>query len=179
MGAAAAWQLAARGLRVTGFDTRRLPHADGSTHGGSRVIRETAFEHPRYVPLVRRAYDLWAGLEAGFSRPLLISAGALYAGVPQATVVVGSRRSAVEHGVACEELTAAQIRERWPVFAPSDGMVGLLEPRGGILRPEACLGAMLAAAERAGAGLVTGEPMLEWGASASGAWIRTASGRHE
>lgn len=178
-GAAAAWQLAARGLRVVAFDARRPPHASGSTHGGSRVIRETAFEHPRYVPIVRRAYQMWAELEAGAARRLLIPSGALYAGVPEASVVVGSRRSALEHGVRCEELTADELRARWPVFCPSEGMVGLLEPGGGVLRPEACLDALLAAASRAGAALHLDDPVLEWGSGSGGAWVRTAAGRFD
>lgn len=178
MGSAAAWQLAARGLRVCGFDTHRPPHAGGSSHGGSRVIRETAFEHPRYVPIVRRAWELWTALAPTSGAPLLIPTGALYAGVPNASVVTGSRVSAREHDVPCEELTAADIRRRWPVFGPSDGMVGLLEHRAGVLRPEACVGAMLAAAGRAGADLRLGESVVEWGTEGDGVWVRTHAGRY-
>jgi sarcosine oxidase len=180
MGSAAAWQLARRGISVKGFDALQPPHALGSTHGGSRVIRETAFEHPRYVPVVRRAYDLWGELGAVSreSRPLLIPTGALYAGVPTASVVSGSRRSAVEHSVPCEELDAAGIRSRWPVFSPDDGMVGLLEHRGGILDPETCVRAMLDAATAEGADLHTGEGILEWGEEEGGVWVRTLNGRY-
>ncbi len=176
-GAATTWQLAARGLRVLAFDARRPPHSLGSTHGGSRVIRETAFEHPRYVPIVRRAYELWEQLERATRRTLFIPSGALYAGVPQASVVVGSRKSAHEHGVGCENLSAGALRARWPIFAMREDMVGLLEPGAGVLRPEACVGALLEAATGAGATLRLGEPVLEWGASSDGAWVRTASGR--
>ncbi|HEY2805974.1 MAG TPA: N-methyl-L-tryptophan oxidase [Gemmatimonadales bacterium] len=179
VGAAAAWQLAGRGLRVRAFDARRPPHSAGSTHGGSRVIRETAFEHPRYVPLVRRGYQLWADLAARAGRQLLSPSGALYAGVPQASVVAGSRQSAQAHGVACEELTAAQLRARWPVFACADGMIGLFEPGGGILRPESCIRALLDAAEGEGASLHFDEPMLEWGVAGNAAWIRTCTARYE
>ncbi len=180
MGSACAWQLTGRGLHVIAFDTLRPPHNVGSSHGGSRVIRETAFEHPRYVPLVRRAYELWDTLgAAGDARSLFIPTGALYAGVPQASVVTGSRRSAREHGVPCDELTAGEIRSRWPVFGPEDGMVGLFEHRAGVLRPEACVSAMLAAAASSGAQLHPGEGILEWGASDGGAWVRTTAGRYE
>ena len=179
MGAAAAWQCARRGLRVLGLDRYRPPHTFGSSHGGTRVIRETAFEHPRYVPLVRHAWELWDALGAEVGRTdLLIPSGALYAGVPQASVVTGSRLSAVEHAVPCDELDAAQIRRRWPVFAPDDGMVGLFERRAGVLRPEYCVEALLTAAGRAGAQLQVDEPVLEWGTEGDGVWVRTPRGRH-
>jgi sarcosine oxidase len=162
MGSAAAWQLASRGLRVVGLDRYHPPHTLGSSHGGSRVIREMAFEHPRYVPLVRRAYELWAELEAAPGRVLRIPTGALYLGAPSSSVVSGSRASAVEHGIPSEELDAAAVRARWPQFRPDPGMVGLLEHRAGVLRPEACVEAMLAAAARSGATLHFDEPLTGW-----------------
>jgi glycine/D-amino acid oxidase-like deaminating enzyme len=57
MGACALAELARRGKRVLGVDRFAPPHDLGSSHGGSRVIRLSYFEHPDYVPLLRRAYD--------------------------------------------------------------------------------------------------------------------------
>jgi sarcosine oxidase len=177
-GGAAAWQCAQRGLTVLGLDRFRPPHELASHHGASRIIRETAFEHPLYVPLVRRAYELWSALGSAAPRQdLLIPTGALYAGVPQASVVTGSRRSAREHGVPCDELTAAGIRSRWPVFAVDDGMVGVFEHRAGILRPEACIEALLSAAHSLGAELRYEEPMTGWGVERGGVWVETKQGR--
>ena len=31
----------------------------GSSHGVHRIIRLAYFEHPSYVPILRRAYALW------------------------------------------------------------------------------------------------------------------------
>ena len=39
-------------------------HDRGSSHGETRIIRLAYFEHPSYVPLVRRAYALWRELES-------------------------------------------------------------------------------------------------------------------
>ena len=173
MGSAAAWQCAARGLRVLGLDRFAPPHAFGSHHGDSRVIRETSFEHPRYVPLVRRAWQHWRAL----GDELLIPSGVLYAGVSGSSVVHGSKKSAVEYGVACEELDAAEIRRRWPAFAPEDGMVGLFERQGGVLRPERCVRAMLEAARSRGAELRMGEAVGSWGTGPYGIWVETDRGR--
>ena len=58
MGSAAAWQLARRGQRVLVLERYDIPHAHGSSHGISRIIRLPYYENPAYVPLLRRAYEL-------------------------------------------------------------------------------------------------------------------------
>ncbi len=63
MGSAAAQHLAARGKRVLGIEQFTSPHDKGSSHGGSRMIRQAYFESPDYIPLVLRAYELWRKVE--------------------------------------------------------------------------------------------------------------------
>ena len=64
MGSASAFHLARRGQRVLGLEQFDLLHELGSSHGLTRIIRLAYHEHPSYVPLLRRAYELWHGLEA-------------------------------------------------------------------------------------------------------------------
>ena len=174
MGSAAAWQLSLRGFSVLLLDRWHPPHAEGSSHGGSRVIREMAFEHPRYVPLVRRAYQLWDQLDA-VPRGLLIPTGALYLGPDHSSAVAGSRASALAHGVPAEELTAAGIRERWAPFRPAAHEVGLFERRAGVLVPEACIQAMLDAAAPARVTQAFGESLRDWSALGGGVEVRTTA----
>src|SRR4029077_14910830 len=94
MGSAIARALARRGRTVVGLDRFTPPHGLGSSHGRSRIIREAYFEHPAYVPLVQRAYTLWAELEAESGRTLLRRTGGLMAGPPEGLLVAGARRSA-------------------------------------------------------------------------------------
>lgn len=178
MGSAAAWRLAARGARVMAIDRWTPPHAHGSTHGRSRIIREAYFEHPCYVPLVRRAYELWAELERASGRMLLRRTGGLMVGPPDGVLVSGAKRSAVEHALAHEELDAAEIRRRFPGFAPAPGMVGILEPRAGALFPEMCVQTMLDAARRHGAVLRTGELVTRWHAEGGRVTVTTDRGIH-
>ena len=77
MGSAALYHLAARGSRVVGVDRYAPPHVLGSTHGRSRIIREAYYEHPSYVPLIRRAYANWAALEERTGTPLFLRTGGL------------------------------------------------------------------------------------------------------
>src|SRR6516165_3289332 len=104
MGSAAAFHLARRGRRVLGLDQFPPAHARGSSHGHTRIIRTAYYEHPGYVPLVRRAFDLWYDLEQLAGRPLLIPADCLGLGPPNGEVVTGVQRSAAEHGLTIETL---------------------------------------------------------------------------
>src|ERR1700704_5275571 len=63
VGSAAAFHLARRGARVLGLDRFPGGHGRGSSHGPTPTIRQAYFEHADYVPLLRRAYELWAELE--------------------------------------------------------------------------------------------------------------------
>ena len=108
MGSAALWQLAQRGLRVIGVDRFSPPHAGGSTHGHTRIIREAYFEHPLYVPLVQRAYAMWDALERSSGVELFRKTGGLMLGPETGPLVAGALRSAREHGLEYE-LADAQI----------------------------------------------------------------------
>src|SRR6266702_1422289 len=96
MGSAVACHLARRGKRILGLDRFAPPHAFGSSHGQTRIIREAYFEHPVYVPLVQRAYQLWRELEGAAGRRLLLPTGGLMIGREDGVLVRGARRSAEE-----------------------------------------------------------------------------------
>src|SRR5688500_4966830 len=162
MGSAAVRELARRGLRVLGLDRYAPPHAHGSTHGRTRIIREAYFEHPAYVPLVQRADRLWAELEREVGERLFVRTGGLMIGPERGALISGARASAEQHGLPYELLASADVRRRFPALAPEPGTMALHEPRAGVLFPEACVRALLACAARDGAVLRTAEPMLTW-----------------
>lgn len=177
MGSMAALELARRGHRVVGFDRFRPPHDQGSSHGKSRIIREAYFEHPQYVPLVQRAYQLWQALERDAGEELYRPTGGLMIGPPDGALVAGARRSARTHALPCEELSAGAARERYPAFRLSPHEVALFEPRAGVLFPERAIGAALRLAGQAGAELHFEEPIEEW-IERGEIGVRTARGRY-
>jgi sarcosine oxidase len=177
MGSAALCHLAERGVRAIGLDRFNPPHALGSTHGLSRIIRESYYEHPRYVPLVQRAYELWADLERRAARRLFHQTGGLMIGDPDSVLVSGALRSAREHDLPHELLSSVATHARFPAFTLPDSMVGFFEPRAGVLDPEACVDAHLRLAEAAGAELHPNERVLEW--TPSGARVRVTTDRGE
>lgn len=178
MGSAAAYHLARCGQKVLGFDRFRPPHDRGSSHGATRIIREAYFEHPAYVPLVQRAYELWSELEQRSGAVLQRRTGGLMIGREASDVVQGALRSAREHGLAHELIAAAEIRRRFPALCPDDDMVGVLEPRAGILFPERCVAAHLTLAREAGAELRFDEPVLRWEAARDGVRVLTPRGEY-
>ena len=174
MGSATAYQLARRRSRsVVAFDQLTPPHAAGSTHGESRIIREAYFEHPLYVPIVQRSYECWNELEAESGEQMLFQTGGVLMGPERGALVSGSRLSADRHGLDYELLTPKEIRKRFPVFNPDDKTVGLYEPRAGFLLPEKCVQAHLQLAAELGAELHFDEPVVEWKPDGDGVRIKT------
>jgi sarcosine oxidase len=151
MGSAAAAHLAARGQRVLGLERYGPAHDRGSSHGGSRIIRQAYFEDPAYVPLLRRSYELFEQLEADTSRDLLTITGGLYLGRPETPTVAGSLAAAREWDLPHEVLDPAEIRRRFPTMTPAGDEVGLYEAVAGLVRPEATVSAHVEVAARRGA----------------------------
>ena len=176
MGSAAAYHCARRGLRVAAFDRWRPPHTLGSSHGGSRIIRRAYHEAPQYVPLVDRAFDLWADLESESGRSLYRETGCLTLGPAHGEIVAGARRSAEQYHIPHDALDQAGIQRRFPAFRVPDGSAGIFEPRAGVLDPEACVAAHLDSAARAGADLHFDEPVDKWRADGEGFQLHTPAG---
>ena len=179
MGSAALFHLAQRGVRVIGFDRYAPPHTLGSTHGLSRIIRESYYEHPHYVPLVQRAYELWSDLERRAARRLFHQTGGLMIGEESGVLVSGALRSAREHELPHELLSASEVHRRFPGFVLPSEMSGFFEPRAGILDPEACVEAHLRLAIEAGAEVHGNEPVLDWSASGGRIRVVTKSGEYD
>lgn len=173
MGSAAAYQLARRGRRVLGLDRYAPVHNQGSSHGGSRITRQAYFEDPAYVPLVRRANELWPEIEAGSGRRIRYTTGGVMIGRPGSRTVAGSLASARQWGLTHELLDAAEIRRRFPTMRPADDDIALYEADAGLLVPEAAVAAHLLLAARAGAELHHEEPVTRWETDGGGVRVYT------
>ena len=179
MGSSTVYHLARRGVRVLGLEKFESRHDRGSSHGDSRIIRETYFEHPLYVPLVQRAHELWRDLEAASGRPLMTINGGLMIGPPDGSVVAGTLRSAREHGLPHEVLTPQQVKKRYRPFEIPGDAVAVFDPRAGYLDPEGCTQAHLDLATAAGAETRYCESVTSWTASDDDVGVVTTVGRYE
>jgi sarcosine oxidase len=173
-GSAAARALAERGARVIGLERFGRAHDLGSSGGRTRIIRVAYFEHPSYVPLVLEAWQAWADIETATGRKILEPTGGLYAGPPDSQVFQGSLRTSRQHGLPHVVLTAPDLRRRFPQFRIDDETSGLYEERAGLLRTVPAIEAQLSLAERAGADLRFGTPVIAWEATPSGVTVHTA-----
>jgi sarcosine oxidase len=151
MGSSTAAHAARRGRRVLGLEQFARGHALGASSGRSRIIRKAYFEHPAYVPLLVRAYELWHELERSTGTRVLDLVGLLLVGAPESATLTGALRSAREHDLPLDTLTSADIRARFPGATPRADEIGLFERDAGMVFPEAAVAAHLAVAEAAGA----------------------------
>lgn len=175
MGSTAAYQLAKRGQRVLGLEQFGPAHDQGSSHGGSRIIRQSYFEDPAYVPLLLRAYELWDEIERESGEEILTVTGGLMMGPPDSLTVSGSIESSKQWNLAYEVLEAADIRRRFPVFNPSPNSIALYEEKAGFVRPELSVYTHLLHAEKYGAVLRFFESVQSWEAHPSGEGVRVVT----
>lgn len=162
MGSATLYHLARRGYRVLGIEQFGIPHDHGSSHGLTRIIRLAYFEHPSYVPLLRRAYALWRELGDAAGEPLLHTTGSLDIDASGGALFEGSKRACELHGLPHEILTGGQVNQRFPGFELPDETRAVLQPDGGFLLSERCITAHVSLAEQAGAEVAVGERVLAW-----------------
>ena len=168
MGSAALYHLAKRGLRVLGIDQFDIPHNLGSSHGLTRIIRLAYYEDLSYVPLLRRAYQLWAQLERDFGERLFYRTGSIDMGPADSEVFRGSLQSCIENDFPHEVLDSRQLRARFPAYKMPPQTMALFQPDGGLLTPERCIAAHADLARQHGADIHTGERVQDWDIQADG-----------
>jgi sarcosine oxidase len=152
MGASAAWRLAERGVSVIGLERFRPGHAQGSSHGKTRVFRVACLEHPELVPLARRSRELWAELQQRSGTEVIRNSGALMIGPADSPVIAGTLAAAETHDLPVERLSREQIARRFPQHRNlAADYVGLWDPEAGVVFPEAGVIAAAEAARAAGA----------------------------
>jgi sarcosine oxidase len=181
MGSAAAYHLASRGKRVLGLERFGPAHHFGSSHGDSRIIRQAYHEHPSYVPLAQRAYQLWEKLERDSGNTILCQTGGLMIGPPGSSVVEGAIMSAERYGLPYQVLNASELQQRFPLLRPRANETAMYEACAGYLLPELAIQSHLQLAERNGADLHFHEPVSEWRAHTSrdGVTVKTSRGEYE
>ena len=168
MGSATVYQLAKRGLRVLGLERFDIPHHFGSSHGVNRMIRLAYSEHPSYVPLLRRAFELWLELERQCGEKLLYQIGAIDADTERGRIFAGSLESCRLHGLPHQVFTAAEANKRFPGYRLPDDFLALFQPDGGFLRPEQCIAKSVEVALGLGAEVHAREAVVDWEETASG-----------
>ncbi len=173
MGSAAVFHAAHRGARVLGLEQFEIPHDKGSSHGLTRIIRLAYWEDPAYVPLLRRAYELWRDLEQRSREPLLVITGSVDAGPRDGQPIRGALEACRRFDLAHETLDSSALHLKFPGYRLPDSLVAVYQPDGGFLFSERCITAHVNAARNLGAIVHTGERVERWEAVSDGVVIQT------
>lgn len=180
MGSAACHHLARRGARVLGLERFDIPHAHGSSHGITRIIRLAYYEDPAYVPLLRRAFELWRALGEEVDERILVTTGSLDAGYEGSGVFEGSLASCLEHGLRHEVLTGTEVNRRFPGYRLPDAHRALFQPDGGFVLSERAIVAHVTLAQRHGADIRAREAVTGWSPlPGGGVRVTTTRGTYE
>jgi len=173
MGSAAVYHVAARGATVLGLEQFAMPHARGSSHGLTRIIRLAYWEHHSYVPLLRRAYALWRELERHAGEQLLIVGGSIDAGLAGSRPITGALEACAQFGLTCDVLDATQLSARFPAYHLPGDVVAVFQPDGGFLLAERSVIAHVTAALARGAAVHTRERVTQWRTVRGNVEVRT------
>ncbi|EAQ79816.1 N-methyl-L-tryptophan oxidase [Blastopirellula marina] len=178
VGSAALYQLAKRGIHAAALDRFHPPHRFGSSHGQTRIIRQAYFEHPSYVPLLQRSYELWREIEAASERSLYHEVGLIEIGPTDGIVLPGVMRAAAQFHLEIDRYSAAEAKRLFPQFVFPDDHTVVFERRAGYLKVEDCVAAFLAMAQRHGAEVIADTEVARWGHDGAGYCVSTSTGEY-
>ena len=173
MGSATMYELARRGVKVCGIEQFGIAHDLGSSHGETRMIRKAYFEHPNYIPLLNRTYDLWHNLERESDQELFVKCGLVVSGTPDSEVIGGLEACYKEHKLPHDRFSASEAKIRFPQFAFDEDSVVYFDPIAGFLYVEKCIAAHCRLAVENGARLHTNETVESWTADSKQVNIKT------
>jgi sarcosine oxidase len=178
-GSAALYQAAARGLSVLGLEQFSIAHDRGSSHGETRIIRKAYFEHPDYVPLLLRAYELWRDLERSEGLSLMHLCGLMLAGPAEGETIAGARLAARQHNLNLQDVSLADRSAKFSSFRFPDDIDVVYEAEAGFLEVERCVRAHLDAAIRSGARVRANEEAHKVKPIGHGWRVYTSEGKYE
>lgn len=177
-GMAAALELRNRGHDMTLIERGGIPNPEASSTDVSKVIRRTNYPNETYVELVTRAAAQWQEWHNRTSRSIYFQHGTL----------IVSRDLEADHethagwetlnrmGKDVYELTANQVRERFPQFTVSDEDSLFFDPWAGYLRSGQALEDLAKLADDAGVTIRENALVTAVEDTPSGARVRTETG---
>lgn len=159
IGSMVLWQLTelAPGARILGIERFDRVHTKGSYSGESRLFRVALKEGGIYIPLVQQARRMWEEMNDRSGRDVFLPVGAVSVGPADFPTMVQTMQVIEEFGLEHEVLDAAELAERFPVFATSAPGAApdtaIVDPAGGGIRPELAVAVAQQFALDAGAAL--------------------------
>lgn len=176
MGSSTVYHLARRGAKVLALEQFGIPHSSGSYSGVNRIIRLTYWEHPLYVPLLRRAYELWRELENLSGERLLFITGNVDVGPPQGRLIRGVLSCCETNRLVHEKHDNASLERRFPGYRLPPELTAVYQPEGGLILSELVVTTYVQMAQTLGADVHGYEPVLAWKVIGKKAYVHTHHG---
>lgn len=178
VGAAAGYYANRAGLSVLMIDAHLPPHAEGSHHGDTRLMRHAYGEGEKYVALALRAQTLWDELAALSGAELFNQTGVLNIGPASSPFMANVEHSARQFNLQLEKMTAAEVMARWPEIRLTEAQIGLFEPAAGVLKSELAIKTWITLARDAGCAQLFNCPVSAVHHHADGVTVDTADGSY-
>lgn len=165
-GAAITAEASHKGLKVLGIDAFAPPHARGSSHGGSRILRLTTIEAEEYVPLARQALRLWQEYDSSAEQNFVLQTGLAIIAQPTAgerihhgvdRIVERACKIAKRHAIPYESLNGGELMARFPGLHIQPKDLVFYEPGAVVITPEAAVATLINRAKAWGATILTGK----------------------
>lgn len=158
VGMAAGYYLSKKGVDTLLIDAFDPPHGKGSHHGETRLIRHATHVSSKggkhFVPLAKRAQELWLNLENEAEDELFIPTGTLSVGEASSTYMKKNIEEGKKHS-RLEIVTANEVNSTWPGFSIPEHFMGCFESSSGTLLNEKCIFAYRELREKSKATLLT------------------------
>ncbi|XP_015277374.1 PREDICTED: peroxisomal sarcosine oxidase isoform X1 [Gekko japonicus] len=158
-GSFTAYHLAKRGQKTLLLEQFPLPHTRGSSHGQSRIIR-SAYPQDYYVAMMKRAYQLWAELEAEAGTPLQRPTPMLVLGRQQNPEFQSYWQTMQRLDIPHETFTPQALAQKYPEIRPHGGEMAVADLTAGVLYPDKALKAVQEQFRRSGGTVRDGEKVL-------------------
>ena len=176
MGSATCHFLAQDGYNVLGLEQFDISHDKGSHTGQSRIIRQSYFEHPDYVPLLKRAYENWDALAHQSGAQLYHKTGLLYFGRAKHELIDGTIKSASKYKIQVDKLSSKQVQDNYSQFDLPANFEKLYEPNAGFVAPERAILVYAALAMANNAEIHTQEKVIKWSTTGDSIKVVTNKG---
>jgi sarcosine oxidase len=131
--AAAFWASRRLGDSVLALEQYEAGHSNGGSEDHSRIIR-LSYHTPGYVELAKSAFLAWEQVEVASGEQLVLRTGGLDLAPAGASIGLDDYRASMAAArVPFEELTAEEVRRRWPQWKLGDDVSALYQDRSGIV----------------------------------------------
>ncbi|MDB5414738.1 MAG: FAD-dependent oxidoreductase [Rubritepida sp.] len=136
MGLCTAWSLLREGFSVRIVDQAPPPNPRGSSVDHHRLIRHAYGAQPGYMRMVDEAYAAWDELWADLGEVLHIQTGVLALDEANGEWLRASRDALRAENRPLEDLSAAQVAQRFPYISGEGIANAFFCPQGGVLLAE-------------------------------------------